>query len=107
MGKYVTYRRVSSTEQGKSGLGLEAQARDIQLFLDNYAESPYEVVEEVVETHTGSDNDHPQLNAAIALAKKTGAAMAVAKLDRLSRRISFLAALMEEKGLDIKIAQTP
>ena len=62
MRKYVTYRRVSSTEQGKSGLGLEAQARDIQLFLDNYAESPYEVVGDFVETHTGSDNDRPAIN---------------------------------------------
>ena len=96
MRKYVTYRRVSSTEQGKSGLGLEAQARDIQLFLDNYAESPYKV--DFVETHTGSDNDRPQLNAVIALAKKTGAVLVVAKLDRLSRRVSFLASLMEEKG---------
>ena len=107
MRKYVTYRRVSSTEQGKSGLGLEAQTRDIQLFLDNYAESPYEVVGDFVETHTGSDNDRPQLNAAIALAKKTGAVLVVAKLDRLSRRVSFLAALMEEKGLDFKVAQMP
>ena len=107
MRKYVTYRRVSSTEQGKSGLGLEAQARDIQLFFDNYAESPYEVVGDFVETHTGSDNDRPQLNAAIALAKKTGAVMVVAKLERPSRRVSFLAALMGEKGLDFKVAQMP
>ena len=107
MRKYVTYRRVSSTEQGKSGLGLEAQARDIQLFLDNYAESPYEVVGDFVETHTGSDNDRLQLNAAIALAKRTGTVLVVAKLDRLSRRVSFLAALMEEKGLDFKVAQMP
>ena len=107
MRKYVTYRRVSSTEQGKSGLGLEAQTRDIQHFLGNYAESPYEMVGDFVETHTGSDNDRPQLNAAIALAKKTGAVLVVAKLDRLSRRASFLAALMEEKGLDFKVPQMP
>ena len=107
MRKYVTYRRVSSTEQGKSGLGLEAQTRDIQHFLDNYAESLYEVVGDFVVTHTGSDNDRLHLNAAIALAKKTGAVLVVAKLDRLSRRVSFLAALMEEKGLDFKVAQMP
>ena len=107
MRKYVTYRRVSSQEQGKSGLGLEAQERDIQLFLDNYAETPYLVVGDFVETHTGSDNDRPQLNAAIALAKKEGAVLVVSKLDRLSRRVSFLAALMEEKGLDFKVAQMP
>jgi len=107
MRRYVTYRRVSRQEQRKSGLGLEAQARDVQLFLDNYAETPYEVVGDFVETHTGADNNRPQLNAAIALAKKTGAVLVVAKLDRLSRRVSFLAALMEEKGLDFKVAQMP
>ena len=107
MRRYVTYRRVSSQEQGKSGLGLEAQARDIQLFLDNYAETPYVVVGDFVETHTGSDNDRPKLNAAIALARKEGAVLVVAKLDRLSRRVSFLAALMEEKGLTFKVAQMP
>ena len=107
MRRYVTYKRVSSEDQGRSGLGLEAQERDIQLFLDNYAETPYLVVGDFVETHTGSDNDRPQLNAAIALAKKEGAVLVVSKLDRLSRRVSFLAALMEEKGLTFKVAQMP
>lgn len=107
MRRYVTYRRVSSQEQGKSGLGLEAQARDIQLFLDNYAETPYEMVGDFVEIHSGADNDRPQLNFAIALARKTGAVLVVAKLDRLSRRVSFLASLMEEKGMDFKVAQMP
>ena len=97
MRHYVTYKRVSSQEQGKSGLGLEAQERDIQLFLENYADTPYEVLEEFVEVHTGSDNDRPQLNAAIALAKKENAVLVVAKLDRLSRKVSFIASLMEEK----------
>lgn len=107
MRRYVTYRRVSSQEQGKSGLGLEAQARDIQLFLDNYAETPYEMVGDFVEIHSGADNDRSQLNFAIALARKTGAVLVVAKLDRLSRRVSFLASLMEEKGMDFKVAQMP
>ena len=105
--KYITYKRVSSQEQGKSGLGLEAQERDIQLFLENYADTPYEVLGEFVEVHTGSDNDRPQLNAAIALAKKESAILVCAKLDRLSRRVSFLATLMEEKGLTFKVAQMP
>ena len=43
---------------------------DIQLFLENYADTPYEVVGEFVETHSGSDNDRPELTAAIDLAKK-------------------------------------
>ena len=53
MRKYVLYLRVSSAEQGKSGLGLEAQEQDIQLFLENYAETPYGVVERFVEVHSG------------------------------------------------------
>ena len=107
MRKFVTYKRVSSKEQGKSGLGLEAQERDIQLFLENFAETPCEVVGEFVEVHSGADDDRPELNAAIALAKKENAVLVVSKLDRLSRRVSFLASLMEEKGLDFKVAQMP
>ena len=101
MRKYITYQRVSSTEQGKSGLGLEAQARDIQLFLDNYAESPYEVVGDFVETHTGSDNDRPQLNAAIALAKKTGAVLAEQERAFISQRTT--AALQAAKARGVRL----
>ena len=107
MRRYITYKRVSSREQGRSGLGLDAQERDIQLFLENYAETPYEVVGEFVEVHTGSDNNRPQLTSAIALAKKENAILVVAKLDRLSRKVSFIAGLMEEKGLEFKVAQMP
>ena len=105
--KYVLYLRVSSQEQGRSGLGLEAQERDIQLFLSNYAETPYEVLGRFVETHTGSDNDRPQLNAAIAQAKAEKAVLVVSKLDRLSRKVSFLASLMEDRDLDFKVCQMP
>ena len=107
MRKYVLYLRVSSAEQGKSGLGLEAQERDIELFLANYAETPYCVVERFVEVHSGKDNERPLLNAAIALAKREKAVLVVSKLDRLSRRVSFIASLMEDRGLDFKVAQMP
>ena len=107
MRRYITYKRVSSQDQGRSGLGLDAQERDIQLFLENYADDPYEVLGEFVEVHSGSDNDRPQLLSAIALAKKENAVLVVAKLDRLSRKVSFIASLMEEKGLEFKVAQMP
>ena len=107
MRRYITYKRVSGGENQKSGLGLDAQERDIQLFLENYADDPYEVLEEFVEVQTGTDNDRPQLTAAIALAKKENAVLVVSKLDRLSRRVSHLSALMEEKGLQFKVAQMP
>ena len=85
MRKYVTYKRVSGGENLKSGLGLDVQERDIQLFLENYSETPYEVLAEFVEVQTGTDNERPQLLAAIALAKQHQATLVVAKLDRLSR----------------------
>ena len=107
MRKFVLYLRVSSQEQGKSGLGLEAQERDIQLFLSNYAETPYEVLGKFVEVHSGKDNDRPQLLAAIQLAKEKKAVLVCSKLDRLSRKVSFLASLMEDRDLDFKVAQMP
>ena len=105
--KYVLYLRVSSQEQGRSGLGLEAQERDIQLFLSNYAETPYEVAGKFVEVHSGTDDRRPQLTAAIAKAKAERAVLVVSKLDRLSRKVSFLASLMEDRDLDFKVSQMP
>ena len=107
MRNYVTYKRVSGGENQRSGLGLDAQERDIQLFLENYSETPFEVLAEFVEVQTGTDNERPQLRAAIALAKQHQATLVVAKLDRLSRKVSFIASLMEEKDLTFKVAQMP
>ncbi len=103
----MLYLRVSSQDQGRSGLGLKAQQRDIDLFLENYADTPYEVVERFVEVQSGKDDDRPLLDAAINLAKRQGAVLVISKLDRLSRRVSFIAALMEEKALEFKVAQMP
>ena len=107
MRRYVTYRRVSSKEQGRSGLGLEAQERDIQLFLENYADTPFEVIGEFLDVQTGSDSTRPQLLAAIDLAKTEKAVLVVSKLDRLSRKVSFIASLMEDRDLDFNVAQMP
>jgi DNA invertase Pin-like site-specific DNA recombinase len=105
--KYVIYRRVSSKSQGESGLGLEAQDRDIALFLDNYSDTPFEVLDTFTDVLSGADAHRPELQKAIELAKKEGAELLVSKLDRLSRKVSFIAALMDDKALNIKVASMP
>jgi len=107
MRKYVTYMRVSTAEQGKSGLGLEAQKRDISIFLDTSSDVPFEVIGEFTDVLSGTDDDRPELKKAIDLAKKSGADLLVAKLDRLSRRVSFIAKLMEDPKLSFRVAQMP
>ncbi len=104
---YVTYKRVSTKEQGRSGLGLDAQERDIRLFLENYEVEGWEIVAEFTEVDSGADNDRPELAAAIKLAKRERATLLVAKLDRLSRRVTMIAELMEDDQLDFKVAQLP
>lgn len=107
MRKYVTYMRVSTAEQGRSGLGLESQKRDISIFLDTYSDVPFEVIGEFTDVLSGTDDDRPELKKAIDLAKKTGADLLVAKLDRLSRRVSLIARLMEDPKLSLRVAQMP
>lgn len=106
MRNYVVYLRVSSQEQGRSGLGLDAQERDINHFLASL-ETPHEVVGRFVEVHSGADNERPQLREAIRQAKKENGVLVVAKLDRLSRKVSFIASLMEDRDLDFKVASLP
>jgi DNA invertase Pin-like site-specific DNA recombinase len=107
MKQYVVYLRVSTEEQGKSGLGLEAQQRDIDLFLSNYSDTPFEVLGTFTDVLSGKNADRPELAAAIALAKKTGAELLVAKLDRLSRNVAFVANLLEDKKLTFRVASMP
>ncbi|MGJ7570862.1 recombinase family protein [Variovorax sp. RB2P76] len=92
------YLRVSTAQQGKSGLGLEAQREAIKRFAD--AEGLH-VAGEFVEVETGKGADaldrRPKLAAALAAAKLAGGAVCVAKLDRLSRDVAFIAGLMAQK----------
>jgi DNA invertase Pin-like site-specific DNA recombinase len=107
MQRFVIYKRVSTKDQGRSGLGLDAQERDIRLFLDNYAEEPFEIAGDFTEVESGTDADRPELRRAIDLAKRTRATLLVAKLDRLSRKVSFIAALMDDPKLNFRVAAMP
>lgn len=110
MRRFVIYRRVSTSEQGKSGLGLDAQTRDIAIYLESYAEEPFEVLAEFTEIETGKADDRPVLAEALALVRQTrGAELLVAKLDRLSRKVSFIAALMDDPKLRgrLRVAAMP
>ena len=105
--QYVTYRRVSTKGQGDSGLGLEAQERDIGLYLTNYSPEPYEVIGEFTDVLSGTTSDRPELNKAISMAKDTGATLLVSKLDRLSRKVSFIATVMDDPKLSLRVASMP
>ena len=107
MQRYVIYTRVSTEDQGKSGLGLEAQLRDIRLYLDTYSNVPFEVIGEFQDIKSGGDDDRPELAKALAMVRKTGAELLVAKLDRLSRKVAFIAAIMEDKRVRLRVACMP
>ena len=91
----VGYLRVSSTQQGRSGLGIEAQRQALAQFAEA---DGFEIVREYVEVETGKGADaldrRPQLAAALADARKRRCPIAVAKLDRLSRDVHFISGLM-------------
>ena len=107
MKKFVIYYRVSTKKQGDSGLGLDAQQRDVNLFLNNYAEEPYEVIGEFTDVKSGKNDGRPQLQEAMELVRKERADLLVAKIDRLSRKVSFIAGLVEDKKVNLRIASMP
>jgi DNA invertase Pin-like site-specific DNA recombinase len=94
----ITYCRVSTKAQGRSGLGLEAQREALGRFARSEG---FEIVREFVEVETGKGADalerRPQLAAALAEARRRKCAVAVAKLDRLSRDVHFISGLMAER----------
>src|SRR5450432_3982415 len=96
---FVSYLRVSTAKQGAKGLGIEAQRATVEAFASQEGAS---IAAEFVEIETGKGHDaldrRPQLAAALALARKTkGAAVLVAKLDRLSRDVAFISDLMARR----------
>src|SRR5215813_4724129 len=94
----ITYIRVSTSGQGRSGLGIEARRRTIAQFAQGEG---FEVAREFVEVETGKGSDalerRPQLKAALTAARKLKCHVAVAKLDRLSRDVHFISGLMAHK----------
>ena len=103
MTKAVAYYRVSTRKQGRSGLGLDAQKAAVQAFA---SEAGSEVLKDFVEVESGKKNDRPELAAALAFAKRAGATLIVAKLDRLARNVAFLSRLMES-GIDFTACDMP
>jgi len=91
----IGYVRVSTTAQGRSGLGLEAQRAAITQFARSEGLEVLEVFEEV-ETGSGSDalDRRPKLAAALHAARRSKSPVLVAKLDRLSRDVHFISGLM-------------
>jgi len=91
-GSFVAYYRVSTQRQGDTGYGLDAQKRKVQEHLNG---GKWQLLQEFTEIESGRNNRRVQFKEALKLCKKTGAKLVVAKLDRLSRDVEFLAKLMK------------
>src|SRR6266849_4178080 len=94
----ISYVRVSTATQGRSGLGIEAQREALARFA---ATEGFEPIREFVEVESGKGADaldrRPQLAAALAEARRRRCPVAVAKLDRLSRDVHFISGLMAHR----------
>ncbi len=102
MAGFVSYIRVSTTKQGESGLGLEAQREAVARHLG--ANAP---LAEFLEVESGKRSaNRPQLIAALDLCKRKKAVLVIAKLDRLSRNLYFIAGLLES-GVEFTACDNP
>ena len=94
----VAYYRVSTQQQHRSGLGIEAQRASVRRFAEAEGMT---VIGEYVEAETGKGADaldrRPQLAAALAAARSAKCSVVVSKLDRLSRDVAFVSGLMAQR----------
>lgn len=91
-GKFISYLRVSTDKQGRSGLGIDAQKAAIDSYLNG---GSWQLLCEYVEIESGKNNDRPQLQEAMNECRRTGATLVIAKLDRLSRDPDFIGMIMK------------
>lgn len=99
MDKIVAYYRVSTDKQGIKGLGIEGQKEAV---IRTFGKP----IEEYVEVESGKKNNRPELHKAMDACKNLSATLVIAKLDRLSRNVAFIANLMES-GVRFKAADLP
>jgi DNA invertase Pin-like site-specific DNA recombinase len=90
--RFISYLRVSTEDQGRSGLGLEAQQATVVQHATTWRG---EILAEYVEVETGRNDARPRLAEALAHCRRTGATLLIAKLDRLARSVHFVAGLMK------------
>lgn len=102
-GAFISYLRVSTARQGKSGLGLEAQRKAVADYLNG---GNWQLLAETIEVESGKKSDRPVLQQAIDLSRATGATLVVAKIDRLTRDAAFLLSL-RDAGIDFVAADMP
>jgi DNA invertase Pin-like site-specific DNA recombinase len=100
---FVSYRRVSTREQGESGLGLEAQAKAIG---DHIFRAGGDLIADYTEVESGRNCKRVELAKALSHAKRSKATLIIGKLDRLSRNAAFLMNLLES-GVEIVAADNP
>jgi DNA invertase Pin-like site-specific DNA recombinase len=101
--KVVTYLRVSTQRQGLDGLGIEAQRRAVEVFLNG---NGWEHVAEYVEVESGRTKERHELQRALKACRVHRATLVVSRLDRLSRNASFLLSL-RDAGVDVRFADMP
>ena len=102
-GQFVAYYRVSTEQQGRSGLGLEAQKKAVLDYLNG---GRWKLVAEFTEIESGKKSDRPELEKALKLCKKRRATLVIAKLDRLARNVHFISGLME-RGVEFCAVEFP
>lgn len=101
---FIAYYRVSTARQGASGLGLDAQREAVAAHVRARGGV---VTGAFTEVESGKRNDRPELARALAEARKQGATLVIAKLDRLARSVAFISALMDTKGVEFEAVDFP
>ena len=99
---YVVYYRVSTERQGRSGLGLDAQ----RSMVERYLTSTDTIIAEFTEIESGKNDKRSELWKAITLVKKTKAKLLIPKLDRFSRKVSFIAGIIDQ-GVELVVCEHP
>ena len=102
---FVLYLRVSTQKQGIDGNGISAQERDINIFLGGQ-NNPI-VIGKYVEVESGANDERPELEKALDLCRKTSSHLLVQKVDRLSRDVEFIARLVKDKSIQLRVANLP